>query len=145
MKQEKDIEKKHEILDNLEKSTPFSVPKDYFEVLPEVISSKNLDSNKLKYSFDKLSYRILAPICGILLLFGAYYFMNNSANNSVLTADQISEVLIEETYDDFDEEMLIESYAELLAENENPSEDEELYIDYLIESDIEFETLVESY
>ena len=150
------MENKHNILENplenapflskIEKKNNFSTPKNYFESRVEIITHKELDNNKLKFIFDKLSYRFLVPISGFTAIIIALFYFNTSTPTTPLTSEQISDVLINESYIEMDEDMLIETYSELLenetiTEESNENEEEE-YINYLIENDIDITTII---
>ncbi len=72
------------------------------------------------------------------------YQFNNSDEKLELTSAQISDLLINEAYDELDEDMIYEAYCSI-AETEVTSytgESQE-YIDYLIENDIEINSIIE--
>lgn len=130
---------RHSILDEIEKKSDFSTPKDYFESLPEVTSINILNKNKLYNNFDILSYRVLLPTLMILLLTIFVFNWNSDSEKNELTNEQLSEVLIESDYVDFDDELLYEVYSETLTEEEKNNE----YIDYLIENNVELNTIID--
>ena len=148
------MENKNDISDNLGKEAPFlskiekknhfSTPNKYFESLPEVISHKNLNNKSLKFSFDKLSYRVLVPVSAFLILF--FVVLNWDTNNieNELTNEQLSELIIEEDYLEIDDYLVYESYAELIENDEKESStDTEEYINYLLENDIDINLILE--
>ena len=150
------MENEKNISDNLENEAPFlskmtkenhfSTPENYFEVLPEVINNKILDNNKLRFNFDILSWRLLMPFTAVAIIFIALINLNTTAENDTLSYDQFSEYIITENDFEFEDEMVYEAYAELL-ENET-SEDNEIseeqeYINYLIENDIDINSIIE--
>lgn len=130
---------RHSILDEIEKKSDFSTPKDYFEYLPEVTSTNTLNKNKLYNNFDILSYRVLLPTLMILLLTFFVFNWNSDSEKNELTNEQLSEVLIESDYVDFDDELLYEVYSETLTEEEKNNE----YIEYLIENNVELNTIID--
>lgn len=130
---------RHSILDEIEKKSDFSTPKDYFESLPEVTSTNILNKNKLYNNFDILSYRVLVPTLMILLLTIFVFNWNSDSEKNELTNEQLSEVLIESDYVDFDDELLYEVYSETLTEEEKNNE----YIEYLIENNVELNTIID--
>ena len=130
---------RHSILDEIEKKSDFSTPKDYFESLPEVTSINILNKNKLYNNFDILSYRVLLPTLMILLLTIFVFNWNSDSEKNELTNEQLSEVLIESDYVDFDDELLYEVYSETLTEEEKNNE----YIEYLIENNVELNTIID--
>ena len=103
-----------------------------------------MDNKPLRFLFDNLSYRVLAPITAIaILLFVVFNFNNNTISNE-LTSDQLSELIIEDDYFEMDDYLVYEAYAEILEEEENEatSENDE-YINYLLENDIDIYSIIE--
>lgn len=153
------MENEKNISDNLENEAPFlskitkenhfSVPENYFEVLPEVINNKILDNNKLRFNIDKLSWRLLMPFTAVIIIFIAIINLNTTTENDTLSYDQLSEYIIAEEDIDFDEYLVYEAYAELLETegNEdlesNEDSEEQAYINYLIENDIDINSIIE--
>ncbi len=148
------MENKNNIPENLEKEAPFlskikkenhfSTPNNYFEVLPEVIASKNLNNKSLRFSFDKLSYRILVPVASLIVLFFIVFNFNNNNTETELTSEQLSDLIIEENYLDIDDYLVYETYAEIIEEEEDETLSEtDDYIDYLIDNDIDINSIIE--
>ena len=140
------LENEASFLSKMTKENHFSTPENYFEVLPEVINNKILDNNKLRLNFDILSWRLLMPFTAVAIIFIALINLNTTAENDTLSYDQFSEYIITENDFEFEDEMVYEAYAELL-ENET-SEDNEIseeqeYINYLIENDIDINSIIE--
>ena len=131
-------------LSKIEKVNHFSTPKNYFKELPEAISPKLLDNSYLRFSFDKLSYRIFAPILVTSTIILLLFYFNTNPTSLELTSEQISEVLINEDYIDLDEDLIIEAYSEIIEIEDIESENNETeeYIDYLIENDIDINSLI---
>ena len=75
--------------------------------------------------------------------------MNTTTENDTLSYDQLSEYIIAEEDIDFDEYLVYEAYAELLETegNEdlesNEDSEEQAYINYLIENDIDINSIIE--
>lgn len=131
-------------LSKIEKKNHFTTPNNYFEVLPEVISSKNLNNKSLRFSFDRLSYRVLMPITAFSILFFVVLNWDNNSIENNLTNEQLSELIIEEDYLEIDDYLVYESYAELIENDEKESStDSEDYIDYLLENDIDINLIIE--
>ena len=153
------MENEKNISDNLENEAPFlskitkenhfSAPENYFEVLPEIINNKILDNNKLRFNIDKLSWRLLMPFTAVIIIFIAIINLNTTTENDTLSYDQLSEYIIAEEDIDFDEYLVYEAYAELLETegNEdlesNEDSEEQAYINYLIENDIDINSIIE--
>ena len=157
------MKNKNDILDELEKEAPFlskikkenrfSTPKNYFEVLPEVIHDKKLNNKSLKISFDRLSYRISIPISSLVIIFIVLFNWNTNTIESELTNEQLSELIVNEDYVEFDDYLVYDAYAEILEEKSKRSEDSALdaetnsdteeYIEYLIENNIDINSIIE--
>ena len=153
------MENEKNISDNLENEAPFlskitkenhfSAPENYFEVLPEIINNNVLDNNKLRFNIDKLSWRLLMPFTAVIIIFIAIINLNTTTENDTLSYDQLSEYIIAEEDIDFDEYLVYEAYAELLETegNEdlesNEDSEEQAYINYLIENDIDINSIIE--
>lgn len=138
-----ELEREAPFLSKIEKKSAFSTPNNYFEVLPEVISSKILNKNKLHLLFDKLSYRILLPISAFAILFFVTLNWNNNNIEDELTNEQLSELIIEEDYIGMDDYLIYESYAEILEEENEASSETQEYIDYLIDNNIDINSIIE--
>jgi hypothetical protein len=153
------MKKEQNISDNLENEAPFlskmtkenhfSTPENYFESLPEVINNNILDNNKLRFNFDKLSWHILMPFTAVIIIFIAIINLNSTEEDDTLSYDQFSEYIITENDFEFEAEMVYEAYAELLETEENESSEdyeaseEQEYINYLIENDIDINSIIE--
>jgi hypothetical protein len=147
------MENKKNILEELENEAPFlskikrenhfSTPKNYFKSLPEVMSGKNLNNKSLVNVFDKLSYRIFVPISAIAILFFIVINLTKQNNPTELTSEQLSEILIEDDYLEMDYFLVYEAYAELLDQEEETSSTDDEYINYLIENDIDINSIIE--
>jgi hypothetical protein len=140
---ENEIEKIAPFLSKIEKKNHFSTPTEYFEVLPEVMSDKILNKNYLQFFFDKLSWRVLVPISSFIVLFFFYFNFNQNNTKSELSNEQLSELFIEEDYLDIDDYLIYDTYAEILEDENEESSDTEEYINYLLENDIDINSIIE--
>ncbi|MFB0924930.1 MAG: hypothetical protein QMB65_06565 [Vicingaceae bacterium] len=131
-------------LSKIKKKNHFLAPKKYFEVLPEIISYKKLNNNYLNIFFDKLSYKVLMPITAAVILFFIVFNINTSNISTELTSDQLSELIIEDYYFEMDDYLVYEAYAEILEkEKKRTPSDEDEYINYLIEHNIDINSIIE--
>lgn len=130
-------------LGNMEKKQVFSTPKDYFEVLPEVINNKKLENKSLNNYFDKLSYRIIGPVLAFSILLGIVFTWQNNTSEKALTNEQLSEYLLDEGYLEIEDYLVYESYYEAEIEETSLEESDDEYIDYLINNDIDINTIIE--
>tara|TARA_B100000809_G_scaffold258354_1_gene301415 strand:+ start:6719 stop:7168 length:450 start_codon:yes stop_codon:yes gene_type:complete len=147
------MKKEQNISDNLENEAPFlskmtkenhfSAPDNYFESLPEVMSNKNLNNNSIQNLFDKLSWRILVPFTAVVIIFTVITNLNTVDENAILTYDQLSEYIITEEDIDFDEYMVYEAYAETIEPDEYSDSETDEYINYLMENDIDINSIIE--
>ena len=133
-----------QILSKIKKENHFSTPKNYFEVLPEVISNKKLNNNNLITFFDKLSYRVLVPISAVIVLFFVVFNFNTNNNSTTLTSYQLSELILEDDYYEMDDDLVYEAYSEMLEnEEKETASNKDEYINYLIENDIDINSIIE--
>ena len=137
------LENEAPFLSKIKKENHFSTPENYFEVLPEVITYKNLNKSLLKISFDRLSYRILVPIASVAIILFVIFNWNTNTVESELTNEQLSELIIEEEYIEIDDYLVYDTYAEILEEENEGSSETDDYIDYLIENDIDINSIIE--
>jgi hypothetical protein len=139
-----ELEKEAPFLSKIKKENHFSTPNNYFEVLPEVINHKKLNNKLLWFLFDKLSYRILVPISAFSVLLFVVFNLNTNNISTELTPDQLSELIIEDDYLEMDDYLVYEAYAETLEEEgKKTSSDKDEYINYLIENDIDINSIIE--
>lgn len=132
-----------DFLSKIEKKNNFSVPNDYFEQLPQVINNKKLNNSSIKFYFDKLSYRVLIPISAFILITILVLNWNDNTLKNELTNEQISEFLLEEEDEYLDENLIYETYYQVMPNEISMTNEEEKYIDYLIENDIDVSTIIE--
>lgn len=138
-------ENEYSFLDKMDKTNHFSVPKNYFESLPEVINNKLLENKKIKNSFDILSWHVLAPSLSIIVLFIVILNYYTTDEEITLSNEELNEIIVDESYTEIDDYMVYETYAEILEDeedNDNESEAED-YIDYLLENDIDINSIIE--
>ena len=134
-------------LSKIKKENPFSTPKNYFESLDEIRYYKSLNKNYLQVLFDKLSYRVFIPLTASLAIFLLVFNFLPSNNETPLTSDQIYEVLVEENYLEIEDDILYETYYETtsfptLSEDKNSENENDEYIEYLIENDIDINLII---
>lgn len=140
----KEIEKEAPFLSKIKKENHFSTPNNYFKELPEVITIKTLKKSSLINIFDILSYRLFIPTATLILVLTAAYNLFSTSNSEELSLDQLSELILEEYYIEMEDYLIYEAYAELLnseAIEDNSEEDE--YINYLIENNIDINSIIE--
>jgi len=133
-------------LSKIDKKNSFNVPKNYFKEISEVRVSNKLNDKYLQHIIDKLSYKIFIPISAFILIFIIFLLPTNNTTEQTITSNEISEVLLNDNVIYLEEDLLIETYSTLL-ENETISEDfstenKEGYITYLLENDIDINTII---
>tara|TARA_R110001592_G_scaffold95324_2_gene274711 strand:- start:9903 stop:10352 length:450 start_codon:yes stop_codon:yes gene_type:complete len=131
------------ILNKIGKENKFSTPKSYFEVLPQVIICKKLNSKMLNDRTDNMSYHFLMPTLGILTIIMAIYILNPSSSNLELTNEQLSEIIINEEIIEFDENLVYEVYTETEPSPSSEQTTNEEIIDYLINDNININLIIE--
>jgi tRNA A22 N-methylase len=131
------------ILTKIGKENSFSVPKNYFEVLPQVINDKKLNNKRIVNIFDNLSYRILAPTLGVLTLIMTIYILQPNNTTLELTNEQLSEIIINEELIEFDENLVYEVYAETESTSSSEQTTDEEIIDYLINDNISINLIID--
>jgi hypothetical protein len=137
------LENEAPLLSKIKKENNFNAPKNYFESLPEVMSNKNLDNKSLYFIFDKMSWRVLMPFTAAIIISISIITLNTIEENNTLTPDQLSEYIITEDNYEFDDETVYDAYAEFIETDESEDSEEQEYINYLMENDIDINSIIE--
>ncbi len=140
---EDEFENQQSFLDDNKKDNHFSTPKNYFESLPEIVNHKKLTINKISFVFDNLSHRVVVPILSFTVLFFIFLNWNKKTETLYLSTDQISEILIDESIIEIDEELIFENYEEILSQDIKEFSDSDEMINYLIENNININYIIE--
>lgn len=138
-----ELESETSFLSRIEKKNHFSTPNNYFESLPEIVGVKILNNKTIEFSFDKLSWRILIPFTAAVIIFTVITNLNTVNENETLTYDQFSEYIISQEDIEFEDELIYEAYAEILETEQDIETEDEEYINYLIENDIDINSIIE--
>ena len=155
----KNIESK---LSGIKKDNPFKLPDGYFDSfqqrLTDRIEAEQSGSKVwrfLTFTRPQLIY-ISSFVVIVLITFGLFKLINNREQVPQLTHNEIADLIEEDIYN-YEEEMLVETYAELEIEEDvvvesvieepvtNITGDNnytEEIIDYLTEEDIDLESIV---
>ncbi len=130
-------------LSKIEQKNYFSVPENYFESLPEVINHKKLNNKYLIISFNKLLWKILLPTASLIVVVFIIFNFNNRSTKTTLTDKQLPSLTISEDYLEIDDDLIFDDYAKILEEQKDIhlSEDED-YINYLIDNDIDINLII---
>ena len=124
------------------KENNFKVPNDYFEDLPLRVTEKIHSKKQVSFNLNKLLFRYLIPSASLIILL--IFILNwNNTTKTEISDEQLSEFLIEDADEYFEDELIYESYVENISIENNEEETEENYIDYLVENDIEINTIIE--
>lgn len=130
------------LLSKIEKQNSFFIPKNYFKEQLYVVNYKNLNNKIIHNYFDKLSYRFYITFSASLIALVLLISLVFTPKKTTITNEQLCELIIEDEYIDFDEELLYEAYSELNI-NTIESESDGILIDYLIDNNIETTTIIE--
>jgi len=133
------------LLSNISKENHFSAPNNYFESLPEVINNKILGNKPLTFNIDRLSWQLLMPVTTVVIILITITNWNTNTENEPLTSYQLSEYIITENGFEFEDEMVYEAYADLLETEIKEDSEEQEYINYLIENDIDINSIIEEF
>jgi len=139
---EEELENLAPFLSKIKKENNFSTPQNYFEVLPEVIANKNLNNKSLYFIFDKLSARILVPFSTFVAILVILFFLNYNTLETELTNEQIGDLLINQEYVNIDDYLVYDAYSEVLDEEQKETSTTEEYINYLIENNIDINSII---
>ncbi|MCO6500082.1 MAG: hypothetical protein J5I47_06855 [Vicingus serpentipes] len=129
-------------LSKIKKENHFLTPKNYFESLDEVRLDKYLNKNKLTIIFDNLSYRIFIPLAACVAIFILVFNYNLKTNKTSLTSEQVYETLVNEDYIEIEDDLLYETYYEVTQSSSPTLEENDEYIEYLIENDIDINLII---
>ena len=137
------LENEAPFLSKMKKENHFIAPEKYFEALPEVITNKNLNNKSLQFNFDKLSWRVLIPITAVIIIFTVITNLNLVNENDILTYDQFSDYIISQEDIEIEDYLVYEAYAEIIETEVDTESENEEYINYLIENDIDINSIIE--
>ena len=140
-------QKQHIDINKINKELPFRVPENYFEELPEKIQARCKEAEETEKSGNALinilkpAFSLAAMFIGVALLaFFAVNIINDSGQKSNSLSKDIAEVNYEEQYSAEDE--MIKAIQKQQETNEMNNEKADEYIDYLLEDDIDYGTLI---
>ena len=137
----KDLQSDEGFLSNIKKENNFTTPSNYFDELPELLNNKRVNSSSL--NLNKLLYRILIPSVTFIIIAVLILNWNNTTEITQISDDQLSDYIINVESEYLDEEIIYESYMESIALESNLEETEENYINYLIDNDVDINTIIE--
>lgn len=140
----------HIDLNELNKELPFQVPDNYFDELPEKIQARCKQSDKdletrgtSLINILKPAFSLAAMFIGVALIaFLAVNLINQPEKHKTPLSEDIAKANYEKHYSSEDE--IIEAIKEQQQENTQNGDiqKEDEYIDYLLEDDIDYGTLI---
>jgi len=138
---------KHIDLDKISKELPFRVPDNYFEELPEKIQASCKEAEQTEQNGNSLikilkpAFSLAAMFIGVALLaFIAVNIISESGQKQNSLSEDIAKVNYEEQYSS--EEEMIKAIQQQQENKEMNNEKADEYIDYLLEDDIDYGTLI---
>ncbi len=129
-------------LSKIKKENNFSTPPNYFEILPEVIVNRSLNSKLFNFSFNNFLKHFLIPASSLAVILIVLFYLNSNTIETELTNEQISNLIINEEYIKIDDYLVYDAYSEVLDEEKATSTTDE-YINYLIENDIDINSIID--
>ncbi len=140
-------QKQHIDLNKINKELPFRVPENYFEELPEKIQARCKETEQTEQSGNSLinilkpAFSLAAMFIGVALLaFFAVNIISDSGQKQTSLSEDIAKINYEDQYSS--EEEMIKAIQEQQKNNEINNEKADEYIDYLLEDDIDYGTLI---
>lgn len=137
----------HIDINKISKELPFRVPDNYFEELPEKIQAKCKETEQTEQSGNTLinilkpAFSLAAMFIGVALLaFFAVNVISETGQKQNSLSEDIAKVNYEEQYSS--EEEMIKAIQEQQENIEMNNEKADEYIDYLLEDDIDYGTLI---
>ena len=135
------LNQQDDLLSTIKKENNFKTPQNYFDELTGLVNNKRSHNSTL--GFNKLLFRFLIPTATFVIIAILLFNLNNTNEIVQISDEQLSEYIINEESEYFEDEIIYESYIEnVLTENTLP-ENEENYINYLIENDIDINNIIE--
>ena len=135
------LENEEEFLLGIKKENNFNTPPNYFDDLPELLMVKKSSNNNLGLS--KNLYRFILPTAAFVIIALIIFNFNETTKTTQISDEQLSEFLINEEYEYFEDELIYEAYINNVSTESNTSENDENYIDYLIDNDVDINTIIE--
>lgn len=118
---------------------PFKVPDGYFDALPSLIQEKISNQRKMSYFKSHFFYKPVAIAAVVIAVFFLVWIYNFPEKN-VLSETIAQEDLFQSGYiNEIDDQLL----AEVIDENNFYSDPEQPEADYLINNEIDINTLIE--
>jgi hypothetical protein len=148
----KELENINKLLGSAGKETPFKVPEGYFDKLPLRIQEQCASDNAIEKTKIVPMWQVirsqLALASGFaamaLIGFIGYYYLQPSDQGQVLSKDDYIEIVKRNIYD-YDEGRLIKESGKFISYDSINNELKEDMIQYLLDQDIDYVTLMEQF
>ncbi|OFY86527.1 MAG: hypothetical protein A3K10_17385 [Bacteroidetes bacterium RIFCSPLOWO2_12_FULL_31_6] len=140
---EEELESIAPFLSKIKKENNFSTPLNYFEILPEVIVNRSLNSKLFNFSFNKFSKHFLIPASSLAVILLMIFYFNRNTTEAELTNEQITNLIINDEYIKIDDYLVYDAYSEVLDEEKKTTSTTDEYINYLIENDIDINSIID--
>ena len=131
-------------LSKIKKENNFKVPDNYFEDFPTIVQekiSKKPSTFISRFLFFILKPQFIATFSILVIFFVTYSILNTHKEVNILISNDIAEYF-EQNQTDYNEDLLIDFIVnDPNIEISNNSEND-VIIDYLIDNDIDYSTLV---
>lgn len=128
-------------LSNIKKENNFTTPSNYFDELPELLNNKRVNSTG--FDINKFLFKYLIPTASYIIIAALIFNWNNSNDTTQFSDEQLSEYIINEESEYIDEEIIYEAYIENVLTENSLLDNEENYINYLIDNDVDINTIIE--
>lgn len=146
----KELENNNESFAYVGKEVPFNVPSGYFDELPSRIMDRCVGANATTENEHTSIWQVLrsqlalaAGFIGLAFLaFVGYYYIKPSGNGEVLTNDDYIEIVRKNIYD-YDEGLLVKESNVYLNYDSINNELQDDMIQYLLDRNIDYVTLME--
>ena len=128
-------------IENEKIETGFSAPENYFNKLE--VNIQNKISQKPQASWISRHKYVLSGITASVIGVSIWLFQPNTTTIITTQENPDYALYINENIEDFDDELIYESYAEASNTTSARAAEDEVYSSYLIEDDIDENTLID--
>lgn len=148
----KELDNKNDFFESIGKEIPFDVPKDYFDKLPTRIqelcvgsSSVNTSQKVSIWQVVKTQFTLAFGFVGFALIaFAIFFYIKPQDQAKVLTNDDYIKVVEKHIYD-YDEVRLTNESEGLVNYDSIRDEMKDEMIQYLLDENVDYVTLIEQY
>ncbi len=144
--------KEKDFTSKFRKELPYSVPQGYFDSLPERIQEKCASEHPIAKKQNvtlwdtlKAQVSLAAGFAALAILaFAGYYVLQPTNNDAVILSNDDYIEIIQRNIYDYDEGSIVDEVKPLETNDSLPRHDEEM-IQYLLDQNIDYTTLIEQY